>query len=493
MAYIRGTDAADSLVGTGGDTVEGGLGNDTLSGGGYSGTSSSPMAVRYNLGDGTDTLLSSPILGGKLNQVVGYAGYYDIQLCAGISASDLVMVGDSIGFRHASGGLNGGLIHSIAFADGLVLDEVGVRLLRDFGVVSTGPDHFLDMGAATTANAPHMVDMAGGNDTVWGSSQADTLRGGQGNDVLLGKAGDDQLSGYMGDDLMAGGQGDDVIDASYGADTVQVDKGDSGLQGDLVQLNDLTVVRLGAGLQKSDMTLGFAPSDVAALQADGNIGDRFQISFNGGADKIRFYARGVGASSTASLQFANGETVLLSALKAQALALPVPGMSRTGTAGADVLNGSYGNDTLQGLAGKDVLAGGQGDDLLVGGKGGDTYLVAAHGGHDTIVENESAWLATDVLQFTDSSSQQLWFKRVGNDLKVSVVGAQDDVTVQGWFSSSNARVEKIIAADGKTLTASKVQGLVNAMASFAPPAEGVSTLPADTPASVLKAVASSWA
>ncbi|TBO32842.1 hypothetical protein EYS42_06640 [Aquabacterium lacunae] len=493
MAYITGTSGADSLTGVGGDTVEGGLGDDTISGGAYSAESVSPMAVRYNLGDGADTLLTSPILGGKLNQVVGYSGYYDIQFGSGIAAADLLMGESSIGFKQASGSISGGVIHSIAFADGLVLDEVGVRLLRDFGAVSPGPDHFLDMGAATSTSAPHTVDMGRGNDTVWGTGQADTLRGGAGHDVLQGKAGDDELSGYLGDDLMAGGQGDDVIYANYGADTVLVDRGDTGVQGDLIEANDLTVVRLGAGLSKSDMTLGFAPADVPALQNGGNDGDRFQISFNGGADKIRFYARGVGPASTATLQFANGESVLLSSLKAQALALPVPGLSLTGTSRADVLNGGYGNDTLQGLAGKDVLAGGQGNDLLVGGKGGDTYLVAASGGHDTIVENESAWLATDVLQFIDSSSQQLWFQRTGNDLKVSVIGTRDDVTVQGWFSSSNARVEKIMAADGKTLQASKVQGLINAMAGFAPPAEGVTTLPSDTSATVLKAVATSWA
>jgi hypothetical protein len=52
-------------------------------------------------------------------------------------------------------------------------------------------------------------------------------------------------------------------------------------------------------------------------------------------------------------------------------------------------------------------------------------------------------------------------------------------------------VEKITASDGKSLSAAKVNALVNAMASFTPPADAAS-LPANTPAAVAKLVASSW-
>jgi len=63
--------------------------------------------------------------------------------------------------------------------------------------------------------------------------------------------------------------------------------------------------------------------------------------------------------------------------------------------------------------------------------------------------------------------------------------------VQNWYAGSANQVEKITASDGKSLSASKVNALVNAMASFTPPADAAS-LPANMPAAVTKLVASSW-
>lgn len=58
------------------------------------------------------------------------------------------------------------------------------------------------------------------------------------------------------------------------------------------------------------------------------------------------------------------------------------GLSRTGTAGADKLDGGYHNDTLTGGAGNDTLWGGAGQDSLSGGDGAD--LLTGGSGNDTI-------------------------------------------------------------------------------------------------------------
>ncbi|MEK1908239.1 MAG: VWA domain-containing protein, partial [Pseudomonas sp.] len=61
------------------------------------------------------------------------------------------------------------------------------------------------------------------------------------------------------------------------------------------------------------------------------------------------------------------------------------GTTFTGTASADVIQGSTGNDTLSGLAGDDVLIGGKGNDLLIGGADNDTFLwKAGDTGTDTV-------------------------------------------------------------------------------------------------------------
>ena len=168
-------------------------------------------------------------------------------------------------------------------------------------------------------------------------------------------------------------------------------------------------------------------------------------------------------------------------------------LTLTGTSGKDTLKGKDGNDTLNGLAGNDTLAGGKGDDLLNGGKGNDTYLFGEGDGHDTIVDSDSTWLNSDLLKIGAAKSNQLWFTRSGNNLDVSVIGTQDRVTIQDWYLGSSHYVEKITAADGKSLSYSKVQGMVNAMASFAPPAQGQATLPGNTSVAITKLIASSWA
>jgi Ca2+-binding RTX toxin-like protein len=61
------------------------------------------------------------------------------------------------------------------------------------------------------------------------------------------------------------------------------------------------------------------------------------------------------------------------------------GNTFTGTALADVIQGSTGNDTLSGLAGDDLLIGGLGNDLLIGGADNDTYRwTAGNTGTDTV-------------------------------------------------------------------------------------------------------------
>ncbi len=79
---------------------------------------------------------------------------------------------------------------------------------------------------------------------------------------------------------------------------------------------------------------------------------------------------------------------------ASATVTQLPGVTLTGTAAADVLNGGTGNDLLMGLAGNDklnglagndTLDGGAGSDALAGGLGNDTYLIDNTG--DKITEN----------------------------------------------------------------------------------------------------------
>ncbi|MDC7716535.1 calcium-binding protein [Vogesella sp. DC21W] len=201
-----------------------------------------------------------------------------------------------------------------------------------------------------------------------------------------------------------------------------------------------------------------------------------------------------------------------------------------GLAGNDVLNGGAGDDTLEGGDGDDVLNGNDGADILRGGAGNDTlttdwwawnntfeggagndkmvgsyakdtYVFNLGDGQDTIIDSAAQyrdyadWNANyhDELRFgAGISSDQLWFSRSGNDLQVSVVGTEDQVTITNWYADKACQIETVRAGDGKALLSSQVQNLVSAMASFSPAAAGQVTLSADYREALQTVLVANW-
>ena len=99
----------------------------------------------------------------------------------------------------------------------------------------------------------------------------------------------------------------------------------------------------------------------------------------------------------------------------------------------------------------------------------------------------------DVLRFTTGiATDQLWFRALGNDLEVSIIGTNDRATVKDWYLGSQNHLEQFRTADGKVLLDTAVDNLVNAMASFAPPAVGQTTLTASYQASLSAVIAANW-
>ncbi|MBF0169448.1 MAG: hypothetical protein HQL45_17730 [Alphaproteobacteria bacterium] len=149
----------------------------------------------------------------------------------------------------------------------------------------------------------------------------------------------------------------------------------------------------------------------------------------------------------------------------------------------DLLTGGAANDTIDGGLGTDTLAGGLGADIYKFGRGGsaDTINNQGHGGEGDQVAFASG-IATD----------QLWFARSGNDLLVSVIGSSDQVNVQGWYASVANHVDRFATTDGQVLLDSQVDNLVSAMAGFAPPAMGQTTLPQNYQDSLSPVIAANW-
>jgi len=150
-----------------------------------------------------------------------------------------------------------------------------------------------------------------------------------------------------------------------------------------------------------------------------------------------------------------------------------------GAAGNDNLTGNQSaSNQLYGGAGDDVLrapvnskdnllAGGSGNDTLYGSHNSDTYIFNAGDGQDTIIESGSNNDAVDILRFGEGITEQnLWFEQTLQDLKISVHGSVDSVTVKDWYKDSEHRIEQIHLSNGNMLLESQVQSLVDAMASF---------------------------
>lgn len=154
--------------------------------------------------------------------------------------------------------------------------------------------------------------------------------------------------------------------------------------------------------------------------------------------------------------------------------------------GATAINGS-GNTVAN------VLAGNSAANTLTGAAGNDTYVMGRGSAADTIVDTDSTAGNTDVVSFLSGvATDQLWFRHVGNNLEVSIIGTSDRATINNWYSGNNNHIEQFKIADGKLLLDSQVENLVSAMAAFAPPSAGQTTLPQNYQDQLSATIAANW-
>jgi Ca2+-binding RTX toxin-like protein len=147
-----------------------------------------------------------------------------------------------------------------------------------------------------------------------------------------------------------------------------------------------------------------------------------------------------------------------------------------GNRGNNVLSGLAGNDQLDAGLGADTLIGGTGNDTLIGGLGDDVYQFARGDGVDTLIENDATVGNLDTLQFGSTVRyDQLWFSHVANNLEVSVIGTNDKVIINNWYLGSQYQVERMNAG-GRQLSSTNIENLVQAMAGFAAPSAGQTSL-----------------
>jgi Ca2+-binding RTX toxin-like protein len=490
---MRGLDGNDSLTATGSkDTLIGGAGDDTLIGG---------STVSFSKGDGHDTAFlvahSVVLLGEGLTKADMAVGPRTLTSGTSYNTHSRAVLSwgaaDSISIENIDN--MGDIV--LQFADGSTLTGLDiVKRSENPTVVGTAGDDSLAGGELAFSTLRGL----GGNDLLTARGDRDSLEGGEGSDTLVGGTnGGARLTGGAGNDLILTRQG-----ANVATDTMFFNPGDGQ---DTLEADMQDKLVLGAGLSQATLKVGPRVPQSAASDAPN------QVNLSWGADTITL--RNIDTLGDLALQFADGSAltgkdILVLARQAEELTV-VPGITRTGTKANDSLTGGQGNDTLSGLAGndlltglagndtldggdgKDTLIGGQGNDRLIGGKGNDSYKFSRQDGQDVIVDQDSTWFNSDILNIAGATSRQLWLTKSGNNLNINLVGTTDKVTIEGWYASANNRIEKIVAGDGKTLTSTSVNALVTAMAAFTPPAStGASNLDSSTEAKLSKVLASSW-
>ena len=210
---ISGDNGDDSLIGgLGNDNVDGGDGNDTLNG-----------------EDGNDTLL------GNLGNDLMDGGSGDDSL-SGNFGNDTALGG--LGNDSLIGGFGQDVLNGNSgddFADGgrdndQVLGGSGNDSLKG----GTGADTIRgnsgsDLIQGGDGNDRILADS--GNDIVDGGDGDDDINGGNGNDIVTGNDGDDTVNGMSGADTLLGGDGNDNQIGGSGIDSLYGEEGDDSLMG----------------------------------------------------------------------------------------------------------------------------------------------------------------------------------------------------------------------------------------------------------------------
>jgi Ca2+-binding RTX toxin-like protein len=159
-----------------------------------------------------------------------------------------------------------------------------------------------------------------------------------------------------------------------------------------------------------------------------------------------------------------------------------PGMDWIGGGyGADYLVGGTGNETLVGMDGNDILDGGKGNDLLDGGMGSDTYVLAAGGGSDTVMDLPN-WYNSDTNRIVVAPSiapDQVELFYLDNALDPSTgsyLGTQFVLRLQGTKDEMRFApdvIQTIVFADGTTWSEQTINLLAVPKTNEAPTGEVV--------------------
>jgi len=385
------------------DTLDGGAGDDFLSGGNENDT------YIFGTGYGHDTIYeqATNILGGMTDTV---------RFTPDVRPEDVTFTRE---------GDTNNLIVTLASGDTL-------RVINQFAASATGPfgtqwfdriERF-EFPSTGTVITPDQImetiiahEKTAGDDTIIGFWHEDVLDGGAGNDYLAG-----------------GAEGDTYIyGRGYDNDTIY---------------DEANVLSDGDNVDKVVFNPDVAPSDIVLSRPADHLDNLVLTIADTGEtltikDYFLHYASGASFNEIEQLRFADGTVWTPSDVRLQLL-------TQAKTAGDDNIYGFYTAD---------VLDGGAGNDHLAGLGGGDTYVFGHGYGHDTVDAYIGYGTAPDTVAFkADVAPSDVHLARSNDDLIITLDGSGDQLTILDQFSYYGySRVENFQFTNGTVWTWQDVQ------------------------------------
>jgi Ca2+-binding RTX toxin-like protein len=372
------------------------VGNDSLYGSRNAETFDGKGGSDYEQGNGgADTILFNS----------GY-GHLEISENAGnyVNSSAVLRFGPGIAASqvHVSSDSSGDII----LTDGVSGDQVTIdRMLtwNLFGYFAYGIEQ-VQFADGTAWHWQQIIDAAAtgtaGNDSLYGSPNAETFDGKGGSDYEQGNGGADTF----------------VFNSGYGHLEISEYAGN--------YVNSSAVLRFGPGIIASQVQVS---SDAAGdiVLTDGVSGDQVKLDRMMTRNLFAYFAYGV-----QQVQFADGTTWNWQ---------QVINLATTGTAGIDNIYGTPVNDVFDGKGGNDYEQ---------GNGGADTYIFGRGYGQDVV--NNFLSNGQSILRFNaDTTPTDMMLLRSGNDLVLSIAGTADQVTLQQYFNGNTTyRLAAIQLSDG---------------------------------------------
>ncbi len=494
---LLGGSGADQLTGsTGNDLLDGGTDADVMIGGSGNdiyvvdnvddavteqagqGTDAVQSSIDYTLGANLETLAltgSASIngTGNSLNNTL--TGNSAANILSGGMGNDIYVVGTGDSVIELSGQGTDTVQSAVTFTLGANLENLtltGLAAINGSGntlnniLIGNSGANVLSGGTGADAMSggagddTYVVDNAGDTVTENASAGTDTVQSsltytlgtnvenltltgmtainGTGNaldNVLTGNSGANVLKGGTGNDTYVVGTGDSVVEnASAGTDTVQ---------------SSITWT-LGPNLENLTLT------GTTAINGTGNTLDNILT----GNSRVNVLTGGAGNDTYI---VGSGDSVVENA----GAGTDTVRSSITWTLGANLENLTLmGSSAINGTgnASDNTLAGNTAGNVLTGVGGNDTYLYSRGGGQDTVIDN--AGTADSMLFAATINPVDLVLSRQANDLRLAIHGSTDQVTIQNWYGGATNQTETIQAGNGQTLLNTKVDQLIQAMATF---------------------------